>query len=253
MTDRIDFGGEPWKAIPNATLRDARLTAKAKGGLVSLLSHEEGWVRSAVATLRRENRIGRAQAQAILKELRDLGYADLITEQDEDGSLRSHYVIRAVSTDPAPHISQSPVAGEPGGSEPGRVGNRAAVVEALEEESLEEETGGLELASATPTKRPRDPIWDALVEIYGEPTSAGRGAMNTAAKALRDYGTTPDEMFATVRVLANTDFNWAVTTPNALAKHFGQRDALMAQADAPRVAKVPDRAAEIRAMNLGGR
>jgi hypothetical protein len=77
--------------------------------------------------------------------------------------------------------------------------------------------------------RKRDPIWDVLVEIYGEPTSTGRGARNTAAKALRDYGALPAEVFETVTALAGTDRDWAVTTPTALAKHYGERLALMAQ------------------------
>jgi hypothetical protein len=70
VSDRIDFGGKPWRAIPQEILRDGRLSAQAKGGLVTLLSHNEGWVRSCIAILQKQNhRCGEKQARAIMKEL----------------------------------------------------------------------------------------------------------------------------------------------------------------------------------------
>lgn len=149
MTDKIDFGGAPWQAIPRATLRDARLSAKAKGGLVTLLSHDEGWVRSCIGTLRHECNVGRGQAQAIMKELRELGYADLTTEQDSEGKLQSRYVVRAIPTTLEVRTVQSPVGGKPDGTETRRDGNRAAVVEALDVEALDEEPKDAESNTAS--------------------------------------------------------------------------------------------------------
>ena len=49
--------------------------------------------------------------------------------------------------------------------------------------------------SVTAPGRKRDPIWDALTVIYGEPeTRSERGRRNTAAKELRDIDVTPDEI-----------------------------------------------------------
>jgi hypothetical protein len=53
--------------------------------------------------------------------------------------------------------------------------------------------------------------------------------MNTAAKTLRSYPADPVEIRAVIGALAGTDRDWAVVTPTALAKHWGERDALMAQ------------------------
>lgn len=80
--------------------------------------------------------------------------------------------------------------------------------------------------------RPRDPVWDVLVECYGSPSASGRGAMNAAAKTLRNYPAEPDDIRLVIEALAGTDRDWAVTTPTALAKHFGERDALVAQVQA---------------------
>lgn len=77
--------------------------------------------------------------------------------------------------------------------------------------------------------RPRDLVWDVLAECYGTPSDTGRGAMNAAAKTLRNYPADPEEIRSVITALAGTDRDWAVVTPTALAKHWGERDALMAQ------------------------
>ena len=214
-----------------------------------MLSKPDGWNFNALR-LSKSLPEGRDAIRAAQNRAVEAGWVVIVDERSQTGEF--HRVILVRNSRQVPwEIVGVP---DPGLPDPGEVGPgvTVAVSKNLEASTEIASTEVQDLAPAKPP-RPRDPIWDALVEIYGEPTSAGRGAMNTAAKALRDYGTTPDEIFVTVSGLANTDFNWAVTTPNALAKHFGQREALMAQAKAPKIAKVPDRAAEIRAMNLGGR
>ena len=117
MSDRIDFGGRPWHAIPREILRDERLSLRARGALVTLLSHEEGWVRSSIATLMREARCGRDAAKSAMGELREAGYAELITDRNEKGQLRMHYVIFA-----EPRRSQLSFSGSPGDGKPSRRG-----------------------------------------------------------------------------------------------------------------------------------
>lgn len=84
-----------------------------------------------------------------------------------------------------------------------------------------------QLLAATP--RERDPIWDVLVDCYGQPTDAARGQWNAAAKVLRDYPAVADDIRAMIVALEGTDVRWAVVTPSALAKHFGQRHVLEGQ------------------------
>lgn len=131
-TDRIDFGGQPWKAIPRETLRDPRLSPKAKGGLVTLLSHDEGWIRSCIYYLRLENNCGREQAQAIMRELVQFGYAKLETVADR-GKVRKFYTVFAVP------IGGYPTDGKPAGRGVRPTGNPSVVVEPLDVEPLEEE------------------------------------------------------------------------------------------------------------------
>ena len=220
MTDQIDFGDEPWKAIPRSTLRDERLSPKAKGGLVTLLSHDEGWVRSCIGILRRECRCGREQAQAIMAELRALGYADLLTDQNEDGSIHTRYFVRAIATMPQvereewdnavirvdrnatssdPGSDGFPVGGEPVGREPRSAGSPATEVEPLEVEPLEVEPTTETLAPKS--ARERDPIFEVLFTLdsgnpYSEDsraqfTKTALGAVNQAAGQIRATGCSP--------------------------------------------------------------
>jgi hypothetical protein len=181
--DKIDLGGEPWQAIPKATLRDPRLGAKAKGGLVTLLSHEEGWVRSAVATLQRECAIGRAQAQAIMLELRKLGYAEIVRERDLEGRIRSHYIVRAIAQKPAGSQAQTsgfPVAGQPARPETRPTDNQAAKnLEAL----------GVRSPTALEPKPTSLPTFEDFWAVY--PRKVGKKAAKAAwSRAIRD-GTAP--------------------------------------------------------------
>lgn len=107
MSDRIDLGGRPWKAIPREILRDKRLSPQAKGGLVTLLSHDAGWVRSVIAILMKENRrCGRKQAQAIMRELCSAGYAELTQSRRTDGTFSTGYTVGVESrSDPGTSLS----------------------------------------------------------------------------------------------------------------------------------------------------
>lgn len=177
MRDRIDFGSDPWQAIPSRVLRDERLTARAKGGLVTLLSHEEGWVRSCIAVLQRECRCGAKQAQAIMAELRELGYAELITERI-DNRISKHYVITAM---PKSEGSQAVLTAgltstNPARHESDRSAEGAVVVEALEVEALEVEA--LEQKPTPPRKR--DVLADALARAEGaDPLEVPASRMRT--------------------------------------------------------------------------
>lgn len=87
------------------------------------------------------------------------------------------------------------------------------------------EGNGKELARPAP--RERDLIWEAIVQLYGEPTSSGRGSYNAAAKVLRDFHADPEDIRAFFALCQYGTTAWAVVTPTALAKHYGSRAQLI--------------------------
>jgi hypothetical protein len=72
-------------------------------------------------------------------------------------------------------------------------------------------------------KRERDPIWDALVEIFGsvEPGTWAHGKRNNAVKQLRLCGATAESV-ASARHRYSKMFPEAAVTDVAIAKHYPQ-------------------------------
>lgn len=181
MTDRIDFGGEPWRAIPRSTLRDPRLSLKARGALTTLLSHDEGWVRSVIATLMHESTAGRASAQAAMKELVQAGYATWERRQDpESGQFRTSYIVFAISQLQGQFPADSPQTGNPSTDYP-QTDNHAVVVEALDEEALDVEPTAL-----IPRAREKEPSsFDAFYDFIFPRKAARPDAERAWTKALK--------------------------------------------------------------------
>jgi hypothetical protein len=69
--------------IPNAWVRDERLSFKARGLLVLILSHTAGWSLS-INTLAKQNQEGKDAIRAAINELEMLGYLSR-TQQNENG------------------------------------------------------------------------------------------------------------------------------------------------------------------------
>ena len=74
--------------IPNAWLRDARISLGAKGLLAQLLSHAPGW-RISQESLGRDNGVGRDAIRTLINELLEAGYLSRseIRERNEKGYL----------------------------------------------------------------------------------------------------------------------------------------------------------------------
>lgn len=69
------FGDKvPFAQIPNATLRDSRLSFKARGILAMVLSHSEGWQATAHFIEQQSDEDGRRAVQSGLDELTKYGY-----------------------------------------------------------------------------------------------------------------------------------------------------------------------------------
>lgn len=95
--------------IPNAWLRDTRLTFKARGVLAMIMSHTAGWSLS-IASLAARNQEGKDALRSAIKELEDIGY--LIRTQENDGGRFGETVW--VTQDPA----DLPLAGFPSSENP---------------------------------------------------------------------------------------------------------------------------------------
>lgn len=89
--------------VPNAWLRDPRLSRRARGLLVELMSHEPGWETSA-ERLAKAGTEGVAALKAALKELETAGYLVRETLRDDRGRLTG---ARYIITDPATHEKPS--------------------------------------------------------------------------------------------------------------------------------------------------
>lgn len=89
--------------VPNSWARDERLTRKARGLLVELLSHREGWEAS-IHSLARMGLEGRDAIRASVQELERYGYLERQQSFDAGGRFtRGTYILR----DPATAVGKS--------------------------------------------------------------------------------------------------------------------------------------------------
>ena len=84
-------------------------------------------------------------------------------------------------------------------------------------------TSSTSIGSETKRKRKADPLFDAIVEACSinalRLTTSSRGALNRAAKELREVGADPDQVLDAARAY-RLKYPEAAITPQALAKHF---------------------------------
>lgn len=102
--------------VSNAVAQDARLSMRALGLLVRLLSRPDNWETNST-TLAAEFGVGREQTQGVLRELSGFGYMALVKERKEDGTFFSRWYVydepekeQPEHGKPAP---EKPYAGEP--------------------------------------------------------------------------------------------------------------------------------------------
>lgn len=102
--------------VSNAVAQDQRLSMRALGLLVRLLSRPDNWETNS-ATLAREFDVGREQMQGVLRELSDLGYMRLVKHRMDDGTFNSrwHVYDEPETTQPehGKPAPENPYSGEP--------------------------------------------------------------------------------------------------------------------------------------------
>ena len=78
--------------MSNAVIRDSRLSYRARGVLLEILSRPDNW-RVSGDSLARSGKEGRDAILTALKELRDFGYIRMVRERKEDGTfVTNNYV-----------------------------------------------------------------------------------------------------------------------------------------------------------------
>lgn len=107
ITNHIDFTRD-FTQIPNAWVRDARLSHRARGVLAVLMSHKDGW-QTSTEQLVENGTEGRDAIRKAIGELESAGYLKRVTLRNETGNFAG-----------AAYITQCPpVDGFPGDGYPG--------------------------------------------------------------------------------------------------------------------------------------
>lgn len=107
--------------LSNEVCRDTRLSMKALGLLVRLLSRPDNWNTNS-ESLAREFGVGRDQIRTVMNELSDFGYLQLVKKQDAAGHWNSTWYVYDephdfnITIEPKP---EKPVAGKPSFGESG--------------------------------------------------------------------------------------------------------------------------------------
>jgi len=201
--------------VANGVLRDPRLSLKARGLLVQLLSHEDGWQQS-VAYCARECRDGRDSIKAAFRELEQAGYAQRRRRKGPGGKW-----LWDITVSDERILVDSPSTVSPSMENPST--EKASIDEySLGEEPLGEEPKELTLAPAT---RARDELFEALAEIDGtdleDLTKTQRGRLNKATKELRDLDVPAEEVRHRAEQWTRR-FPGATLTALALVAHWGE-------------------------------
>ncbi|MBP2211058.1 hypothetical protein JOJ87_001402 [Rhodococcus ruber] len=117
-----DLPGDHFTVVPNAWIRDERLSRRARGLLVELMSHRAGW-QTSVESLARSGPEGEAALKTGLKELERYGYLQRDWTRDERGRRTgTKYVItdpgRPTPAPPDPRVENRPMDDEDAGPAP---------------------------------------------------------------------------------------------------------------------------------------
>ena len=145
---------------------------------MSLLSHEEGWVRSAVRQLQKDNACGRDQAQKIMHELVDAGYAEFVQNRGKDGQFRYGYLIHAVRAQPAGSTASTRRSPGTGFPVPGSPFKEVEPRTTEPNKDLSDES----VATGKRMGKP-NPVFDALAELHGGTKNLSRPMAKTVGVA----------------------------------------------------------------------
>jgi biotin operon repressor len=127
-----------FSVISNAVIRDSRLSYRARGVLLEILSRPDNW-RVSGDSLARSGKEGRDAILTALKELRECGYIRMVKERKEDGTFVTNNYVYDTPQDLAPSpenpVTEQPNPGKPNPGKP-QLDNQG-VLEELSKKNLD--------------------------------------------------------------------------------------------------------------------
>lgn len=201
--------------IPNDALRDERLSFRARGLLAYMLSFPDDW-RHRADDLSEKGKEGREAVRTALRELEAIGYRVKEKRQDELGQWRTHVILRDFLPDDR----------EPVGREDGTSADRASYEDCHEDCHEDRDADqpsllGDDAVPPTPAKKPRarNPIFDALADVYPAATPSEKGLIGSVSSELAKLEPKPD--YDEVHRRATwARREWPTSSPRAVAKHW---------------------------------
>jgi len=157
-----------FSVISNQVVRDSRLSYRARGILLEILSRPDNW-RISAESLARTGQEGRAAILGALKELRIFGYLKTVKERNEDGRFETNSYIYDIPTG-----VRLPNAGKPESGKP-------------ESENLTplEELSKKNLDISDSPKGDSEQMFDKFWAVY--PRKVAKGAARKAWEKITDY------------------------------------------------------------------
>lgn len=169
--------------VSNDVAQDARLSMRALGLLVRLLSRPDNWETNS-ETLAREFGVGRDQMQGVLRELSSFGYMSLVKHRHPDGKISSRW-----------HVFDEPETSKP---EPGKPapGNPYAGKHSAIKKNLDNKEPIQSMASL------REALFDRFWKAY--PKKVGKDAAQRAFDKRKPDADLTDKMVETVETWKKT-------------------------------------------------
>lgn len=216
MGNKLKHGVDrDFTVAPNIIFKDKRLSYKAKGLWLQIISLPEDWEFS-VAGLAQLSTEKESAIRSGLKELEQHGY--LIWRKYRENNQK--YAVEVTSS--LPIFSHEKISHEKISYEK-ICNNKELNNKELTNKELKDNIADLEnpldsdfihigvamaeavsdIESKTFTRR-QDPIWDALIDGLkidsSQLTKSGRGALNHAVKELKDVGATPEQIYQKIEI-----------------------------------------------------
>lgn len=199
-----------WVVIDNETIRDDRLSWKARGLLAYLLSMPDNWT-ARIEDLAQRGPDGKEAVRTGLVELEATGYLVRSKERRSDGTYE-HFA--TVHERPVCPESDSPTLDLPTSE------NRTVSSTQEEVPIQDQESGGSD--SSTPAKRPRDVLFETIAEVCGidwqNLTRSARGSLNRAVAEIRPLWDGTEQQVRRKAAEYRGRMPDAVLSANALAK-----------------------------------
>lgn len=160
-----------------------------------------------------------------VRVLESIGALTVESRTDEHGGFASNrYILHFV----APKQRGSRADADRGSRADAEGGSRASAHQTISNENdIHSERDPLVAATASP--RPRDPIWDTLVEICGAPPPDQKGNYGKTVSWLKQQGATPETMRQRAGRIAEEFRGGQYVTAASLRKHWTRYDALVGQ------------------------